>query len=53
MDIDWLEPLASRWRRQAQQGRAPHAVLLLGAPGTGKRCRSTRSSGPCTPISTG
>jgi len=37
MDLDWLEPLASRWRRQVQQGRAPHAVLLLGAAGTGKR----------------
>ncbi|MDX1404053.1 MAG: hypothetical protein R3192_05935 [Woeseiaceae bacterium] len=38
MDIPWLNPLVQNWRRSAAEGRAPHAVLLLGAKGTGKRC---------------
>lgn len=36
-DIPWLKGLADQWLAQQQQGRAPHAVLLLGAPGVGKR----------------
>ena len=35
--IDWLEPLAERWRGQEREGRAPHAVLLAGPVGGGKR----------------
>ncbi|MGB5740515.1 MAG: hypothetical protein WBM54_14320, partial [Woeseia sp.] len=38
MHIPWLVPFAERWRAQQQQERAPHALLLLGVPGVGKRC---------------
>jgi len=38
MDIPWLHQFAERWRATESHGRAPHALLLLGAPGTGKRC---------------
>lgn len=37
MDIYWLKNFADAWRRQAAAGRLPHAVLLAGPPGTGKR----------------
>lgn len=36
-DIPWLKAFAERWRQQETAGRAPHAVMLLGAPGVGKR----------------
>lgn len=38
MDIPWLRQFTERWRARESLGRAPHALLLLGAPGTGKRC---------------
>ena len=38
MDIPWLGQFTERWRACESLGRAPHALLLLGAPGTGKRC---------------
>ena len=37
LDIKWLEPLARRWLAAEAQGRLPHAVLLTGAAGLGKR----------------
>ena len=37
MDLNWLNSIANGWLSRAAQGRLPHAVLLLGAPGTGKR----------------
>ena len=37
MDIIWLEPFAEGWRAREAQGRLPHAVLLTGQPGVGKR----------------
>jgi DNA polymerase-3 subunit delta' len=38
MEIFWLENLVENWRSARDQGRAPHAVLLTGAAGSGKRC---------------
>lgn len=37
MDINWLSRFAESWLEQARQGRLPHAVLLAGPRGTGKR----------------
>ena len=38
MDISWLENFANAWQSRASQGRIPHAVMLLGSAGLGKRC---------------
>ena len=37
MDIKWLEPFVHAWRDRVCQARVPHAVLLLGPAGVGKR----------------
>ncbi len=37
MDITWQKDFAEQWRASAARGRAPHAVMLAGPPGTGKR----------------
>jgi DNA polymerase-3 subunit delta' len=37
LELPWVEPVAASWRRREEKGRLPHAVLLSGAPGTGKR----------------
>jgi DNA polymerase-3 subunit delta' len=38
MDIPWLNQFTNGWRANVRHGRAPHALMLLGAEGTGKRC---------------
>lgn len=38
MNIPWLKPITEGWRQGVTQGRMPHALMLLGAEGTGKRC---------------
>ncbi len=38
MDIPWLNQFSANWRTSVKQDRAPHALMLLGAAGTGKRC---------------
>lgn len=37
MDLDWLQSFANGWQAREAQGRLPHAVLLSGQPGVGKR----------------
>lgn len=37
MDLPWLKQLTTIWRNSESEGRAPHALLLLGPPGSGKR----------------
>jgi DNA polymerase-3 subunit delta' len=37
MDITWLKPIAEAWQDRVEQGRIPHAVLLMGPGGVGKR----------------
>jgi DNA polymerase-3 subunit delta' len=38
MELNWLQNFADSWQARAEQGRIPHAVMLVGAPGVGKRC---------------
>ena len=37
MELNWLSQLASDWQKRLASGRVPHAVLLLGPAGCGKR----------------
>ena len=37
MDITWLNHVTTWWRTSQENGRLPHALMLLGAAGTGKR----------------
>ena len=37
MELTWQNEFVKDWRSRVQQGRRPHAVLLLGPPGVGKR----------------
>jgi len=37
MDIPWLKSLIESWQSSLSQGRPPHALMITGAPGTGKR----------------
>jgi DNA polymerase-3 subunit delta' len=37
MTLDWLRSFADGWRQRERRARQPHAVLLAGAPGLGKR----------------
>ena len=41
MELNWLENFAESWQARATQGRVPHAVMLVGACGVGKRCAAT------------
>jgi DNA polymerase-3 subunit delta' len=37
MEISWLRNFAKSWQDRITRGRIPHAVLLAGPPGVGKR----------------
>ena len=37
MELFWLTDFANSWRDRVTHGRVPHAVLLAGPPGVGKR----------------
>ncbi|MGI9239029.1 MAG: DNA polymerase III subunit delta' [Woeseiaceae bacterium] len=37
MELNWQAEFAKNWRDRVCQGRQPHAVMLLGPPGVGKR----------------
>jgi DNA polymerase-3 subunit delta' len=37
MELSWLKNVADEWRGRIREGRVPHAVLLAGPAGTGKR----------------
>jgi DNA polymerase-3 subunit delta' len=38
MEIPWLKQFTEGWRANVKHARVPHALMLLGAEGTGKRC---------------
>ena len=37
MQLDWLRSFAESWQRRLESGRPPHAVMLSGPKGSGKR----------------
>ncbi len=41
MDISWLSGFAQDWLDRAVHGRIPHAILLTGSVGVGKRAAAT------------
>ena len=58
MKLDWLQFVEKSWHQRSQQNRAPHALLLAGPAGTGKRAaaqwiasQTLGLAGPDEPIS--
>lgn len=47
MKLSWLESIAAGWLTGLEQGRRPHAVLLFGPPGTGKRATALWMARQC------
>jgi len=41
MEISWLSNFAEDWSDRAEHGRVPHAILLTGSTGVGKRAAAT------------
>ena len=38
MELNWLNQFTNSWLERSKQGRIPHAVILTGSVGVGKRC---------------
>ena len=45
MEIDWLKDVAGQWRAAVEGRREPHAVMLSGPRGTGKRAAAAWIAG--------
>ena len=45
MEISWLKDFAKSWQDRVAHGRVPHAVLLAGPPGVGKRAAARWMAG--------
>ena len=41
MELNWLKQFANSWWERSKQGRIPHAVILTGSVGVGKRCAAS------------
>ena len=41
MEINWLSSFAKDWSDRVEHGRVPHAILLTGSTGVGKRAAAT------------
>ena len=51
MDLFWLKHIADSWLERARQGRLPHAVLLIGPAGVGKRSAAASGIPHCSATS--
>lgn len=41
MDITWHKELVAQWRASVERGRSPHAIMLAGPAGLGKRAAAS------------
>ena len=53
MEINWLTEFAKAWQDRVAHGRVPHAVLLAGPPGVGKRAAARWMAASTLNLATG